>query len=56
MNTIVKSAEHGCDDYQVGIFKNPNGTYTALLSWKSKTYKTYAGAVKFMQKNNIKGF
>lgn len=56
MNTIIKQAEYGCDDYSVGIFKNNDGTFLALLSWKSKVFKTYNGAVKFMQKNNVRGF
>ena len=41
MNTILKSAEHGFDDYQVGIFKENDGSFTALTNYRSKTFKTY---------------
>lgn len=31
-----------------GIFKNNNGTYTALSWSQSKTFKTYNGAYKWL--------
>ena len=56
MNSIFKQAQTGQDDYSVGIFKQSSGTFMALTSYKSKEFKTYNGAVKFMQKLNVRGF
>jgi len=56
MNSIVKQAQIGQDDFSIGILKQSNGTFMALTSCKSKEFKTYNGAVKFMKKLNVRGF
>ena len=35
-----------------GIFKNHDGTYTALTFTQSKTFKTLAGAKRWMEKRS----
>lgn len=34
-----------------GIFKNADGSFTALTFARSKTFKTYAGAVRWFKAN-----
>jgi hypothetical protein len=35
-----------------GVFKNSDGTFTAMTFSQSKTFKTQAGAVRWLQKRN----
>ena len=37
------------DSLTRGIFKNTDGTFTALTFAHSKTFKTYAGAVRWFK-------
>lgn len=37
------------DSLTRGIFKNADGTFTALTFSRSKTFKTYAGALRWFK-------
>ena len=39
------------EEIRRGIFKNADGTFTALTFSRSKTFKTYTGAVKWFKTN-----
>jgi len=49
MDTIIKS-DRDFDGYQVGIFPQKDGSFLALTSTWSKTFKTYKGAEKALNK------
>lgn len=36
---------------KVGVFPNANGTFTAMTFTKSKTFKTEAGATKWLSRH-----
>lgn len=44
MNTIIKKAEIGVDDYSVGVYPQRDGSFLAMTASWSKTFKTYKGA------------
>ncbi len=47
----MKTVQTGNNEYYgVGIALQPDGTYLALTSTKSKYFKTKAGAVKWLKK------
>ena len=52
MNQTTISIDLGNnEEIRRGIFKNTDGTFTALTFSRSKTFKTYAGAVKWFKTN-----
>ena len=51
MNAITTKIDLGNNEtISKGIFKNADGTFTALTFSSSKTFKTYAGAVRWLAK------
>ena len=42
----------GTREISKGIYKNNDGTFTAMTFTKSKDFKTLNGAVKWMTRNN----
>jgi len=50
MNSTTISIDLGNNDSLTrGIFKNADGTFTALTFSSSKTFKTYAGAARWFK-------
>ena len=48
MNTIFYQ-DKDFDGASVGIYKNNDGTFTAMTRTQSKDFKTYKGAEKWMK-------
>ena len=46
MNTIIKQD----NNKSVGIYKNNDGSFTAITRTQSKYFKTYKGAEKWLEK------
>jgi hypothetical protein len=52
MNSTTISVDLGNNESITrGIFKNSDGTFTALTFARSKTFKTYAGALRWFKIN-----
>lgn len=50
MNSTTVSIDLGNNDSLTrGIFKNADGTFTALTFSRSKTFKTYNGAMRWFK-------
>lgn len=46
--TIIIKNDKDFDGYVIGIFEQNDGTFQALTATKSKSFKTLAGAKRFM--------
>ena len=47
-NTTTTIEFQGTDSLRRGVFANSDGTFTALTFTQSKTFKTKAGAVRWL--------
>ena len=51
MNKTTTKIDLGTREISRGIYKNNDGTYTAMTFTKSKEFKTLNGAEKWMKRN-----